>query len=187
MDEKLLSREEFLKSGFKKIGDFIDLFSKESHVPDSLPSYIRPPGSVKEASFIQLCDKCGVCADICPKKIIVLIDAGDELTRGTPIVAPGDDPCNFCLKCIDVCKTGALRQPEEKSNLKLGLAVISREICLSWDKGIFCNLCHYRCPQNAVKFKDNRFPMITPSKCNGCGSCQYICPTSPKAVKIVNV
>jgi MauM/NapG family ferredoxin protein len=184
MNEKLLTREEFLKSGLRKIGNFIKLISRESH--DKMrSSLIRPPGAVKESTFLELCNKCGLCADVCPKNIICSFDDENDMAYGTPVVVPSADPCDFCKKCIEACKTGALQNATDIEILKLGIAVIDKKNCLNWSEGIICNLCKYRCPQDAIVFKNSRFPLVIRSRCNGCGLCQYICPASPGAVVIV--
>ncbi len=185
MKDRLLSREEFLRSGFRRISGLIGLVTEEGRMPAQEGVLIRPPGAVEEGAFLNLCNKCGLCADACPRKAITLVDAEGEASFNTPVVEPGDEPCDFCLKCVDICKTGALLSPENKSGLKLGIAVIDRKSCLSWEKKIICGLCKYRCPQDAVLFKDGRLPAIDSLKCNGCGLCRHICPTIPKSVEIV--
>lgn len=185
MKERLLSREEFLRSGFRRIGDLIGLVTEESRMPAQQRALIRPPGAVEESAFLDLCNKCGLCADACPRKAITLVDAEEEASCNTPVVVPGDEPCDFCLKCVEKCETGALLYPEDKSGLKLGIAVIDRKSCLSWEKRIICGLCKYRCPQDAIALKEGRLPAIDNSECNGCGMCRQVCPTIPKSVEIV--
>ena len=72
-----------------------------------------------------------------------------------------------------------------KPDIENGIAVIDKKNCLSWDRGTICALCKYRCPQEAIAFRNNRLPVIDHSKCNGCGLCRDICPTSPAAVEII--
>ncbi len=117
MSEKLLTRKELLRSGFKKIGDFIGILKDGD-------------GSVNVSS---------------PR---------DETLHLKP--APGN-----------------------------GIAVIDKRNCLSWDRGTICALCKYKCPQDAVAFRDGRLPVIDTSRCNGCGLCRDICPTSPGSVEII--
>ncbi len=118
---------------------------------DVLPKPIRPPGSVPEAQFLDLCIRCAECFKACPGP--VLIPAGTEYgidSMWTPIAtfqsAGCHQDCNFCT---DVCPTGAI-QPlkiEEKREIHMGLAKVNEETCLAFreeDKEV-CDLCYQEC------------------------------------------
>lgn len=94
---------------------------------------------------------------------------------------------------IDMLKEGdgSVQEPSSgdetvylKPDTENGIAVIDKKNCLSWERGTVCALCKYRCPQDAIALEDGRLPVIDHSKCNGCGLCSDICPTSPAAVEI---
>ena len=45
------------------------------------PPVVRPPGSVPESEFLQLCIRCGECAAVCPVQLLpqqLLWHAGDD-------------------------------------------------------------------------------------------------------------
>lgn len=64
------------------------------------------------------------------------------------------------------------------------VVVIDRKRCLTWSTGIVCDLCSYKCPENAIDTTADRKPLIIGQKCKGCGTCYEICPTDPKAMKL---
>jgi formate hydrogenlyase subunit 6/NADH:ubiquinone oxidoreductase subunit I len=55
-----------------------------------------------------------------------------------------------------------------------------------------CNACLRSCPYEAIKVQwyeeaYESFPAVEPSKCNGCGACEAVCPTGElKAIKVWN-
>lgn len=118
---------------------------------DVLPKPIRPPGSVTEAQFLDLCIRCGECFKACPGP--VLIPAGTEYgidAMWTPIASYQSAGCHQdCNFCTDVCPTGAI-QPltiEEKRDVHMGLAKVNEGTCLAFreeDKEI-CDLCYQEC------------------------------------------
>jgi ferredoxin len=72
---------------------------------------IRPPGSVPEDKFLQLCIRCGQCIKVCPNN--VLQPAGFEYGFNglwTPRVMADWSGCEpSCSNCGQVCPTGAVR------------------------------------------------------------------------------
>ena len=51
----------------------------------------------------ETCNKCGICADECPRRIITLPD-GDF----PQLLAPVEASCNACGHCVAVCPSGSL-------------------------------------------------------------------------------
>jgi ferredoxin-type protein NapG len=123
------------------------------------PTVLRPPGAVKEEKFLVLCTKCGLCAEACPYKALVIAKPGDERPVGTPYFIMRENPCKMCrdIPCAVACPTGALdsslmrdkdEQGRDKLNInlaKIGLAVIDRETCIAY-WGIQCDACYRVCP-----------------------------------------
>ena len=62
--------------------------------------------SVKDGAYVidpELCTDCGICVDECPTGVIYT-----HADLETPII------CDLCLKCTEVCNTGALMVVEEE-------------------------------------------------------------------------
>ncbi len=162
------------------------------------PPPIRPPGSVPEREFLQLCIRCGECFKACPNN--VLQPAGFEGGLNglwAPVVRPDWAGCEpSCTACGQVCPTGAIRALpiEEKRVARIGLAQVDRNACLPWAGAEACQLCVDEC--NAAGYKAIEFemhgtetdenglpiegtgklaPVIKPELCVGCGLCQTRC------------
>ncbi len=159
---------------------------------------IRPPGSVPEDKFLQLCVRCGQCIKVCPNN--VLQPAGLELGFSglwTPRVVPDWSGCEpSCNNCGQVCPTGALRalDLEEKRAARIGLAEVDCEACLPHAGRGACQLCVDECRMagyNAIEFvrvgtrRDEKgepvegsgwlAPVVREDLCVGCGLCQMRC------------
>lgn len=50
----------------------------------------------------DICDECGICAEICPMDIKI----PDYIKAGQRVLST---ECVLCMRCIDTCPTGALR------------------------------------------------------------------------------
>ena len=76
----------------------------EAPAPRLRTDWLRPPGSVDEAIFLDRCTKCGDCIKACDPGAIVC-HAGD----GTPVIFADQSPCLLCddLPCIAACATDA--------------------------------------------------------------------------------
>jgi len=62
------------------------------------------------------------------------------------------------------------------------LAVAYNEFCLAKNCGCFA--CVERCQSQAIKLIPGIGIRINPQLCIGCGSCEYVCPVTPKAVRM---
>ncbi|NLG09981.1 MAG: 4Fe-4S dicluster domain-containing protein [Coriobacteriaceae bacterium] len=169
---------------------------------------IRPPGIIDADHFIATCIRCDRCRTVCPKDIVVTCGLEDgiinmrtpkldfygdsksyrrpegkdqEAIKADPypnlLVAAGKGYCNFCHLCIDNCPTGAL-QAFDPNTQWLGEAVIDPYLCIAYEKLGGCEKCADYCPFGAITIDENRLPVVDPSKCNGCGVCVNICPSS---------
>jgi NAD-dependent dihydropyrimidine dehydrogenase PreA subunit len=169
--------------------------------------FIRPPGSVREALFLDLCVRCGLCIQACPGPVLhpAGLEAGIEAlwTPAAVLTWAGcHQDCNFCGQ---VCPTGAIRplSIEEKRKTHMGLAVVNTGTCLPHRGERDCQLCYDECRAagyNAIEMREIRLsvgeappgvvsaqemdeagrilaPFVDPVACVGCGLCEYRCHT----------
>ncbi len=186
-DEEKLSRREFflkgifslIKEGSKLVQGSLESFNLE--IGES-GRYLRPPGAIEESMFLKLCTKCGDCKDACPYDAIVMLGEGKGIRSGTPVIIPTVTPCYYCddFPCIKACKEGALTE----KHLIMGKAVISESRCYAY-KDVFCIDCFNECPKSAIKLDVEGRPVVIEENCVGCGMCVKVCPTSPKAIRVV--
>jgi ferredoxin len=153
---------------------------------------LRPPGAIQEKEFTGLCLRCGNCMRACPSKIIHP-DKGQSGILGflSPAIRYERDYCKKeCNACTTVCPSGALQSLnlEQKNKYIIGKASVDNSLCL-WGVSE-CKTCLPSCPYEAIKVQFNEeayesFPGVDPSKCNGCGACEAVCPTGDlKAIKV---
>lgn len=168
------------------------------------PYLIRPPGAVVEEEFLQRCVRCAECMKVCIGRALqpALLQAG-PVGLWTPLVVPRIGYCEYnCTLCGQVCPTGAiapLQLPEKQKNV-IGLAVIKKDRCLPFAKGIECLVCEEHCPtgEKAIVMEENdvlvdgelrrvKFPRVIDKLCIGCGICETKCPVEgASAVRIIN-
>jgi ferredoxin len=183
----------------------------ESAPPGQFP--IRPPGALPEEAFHAACTRCYLCGEVCPVDCIrfpgrvegaqppLLRAPGAMLresldppvweARETPLILPWKNACILCMKCGPACPTGALRPiPEDRETIgrqvRMGLAVIDRKICLPWTRTSWCGACLTICPYRgeAITVDHQGRPTIHPSRCTGCGLCVEVCPIRYKAIAV---
>ncbi len=124
-------------------------------------SIIRPPGSGPEEEFLDRCIRCGECMKVCPAN--GLHPAGFEAGASglwAPVLRTRLGYCEYhCTLCGQVCPTGAIPRltTAEKEKTFLGLAWVDTGRCLP-------------------------YAYATP-----CIVCEEHCPTSPKAIRLVEV
>ena len=168
---------------------------------------IRPPGA-DLTRFNALCARCGNCMTACTYKLIHP-DFGETGVDGlfSPVIhlrsTCGDPDMDYycfhdCVKCSQVCPTGALRPLTvlQKHATPIGVAVIDRTKCIAWKssemtKGVEgrsdCAVCDEYCPYKAVRIEIRNgvsCPVIVEDKCRGCGACEAGCAADPIAVRI---
>ncbi|MCP4604960.1 MAG: 4Fe-4S dicluster domain-containing protein [Proteobacteria bacterium] len=168
------------------------------------PACIRPPGALDEPDFLDRCIRCGQCMKICPSNAIhpAFDEAGIE-GLWTPILVPRIGYCEpTCTLCTQVCPTGAIHSVTEKQKLgrddiemiRIGTAFFDRGRCLPWAMGTPCIVCEEFCPTSpkAIWFSKEEVtvqgqivtlkrPHLDPTRCNGCGACEFVCPVHDKA------
>ncbi|MDR0513801.1 MAG: 4Fe-4S dicluster domain-containing protein [Coriobacteriaceae bacterium] len=93
------------------------------------------------------------------------------------LAAGGIGFCDFCMLCAQNCPTGALSAFDPRTQW-IGEAVIDPAYCIAFEKMGGCRKCVDYCPFGAVTLNESRYPVVDSSKCNGCGICENICPSS---------
>lgn len=159
---------------------------------------VRPPGSVPEQEFLQMCIRCGECFKACPNNVLQAQGFAQGLEGlWTPIVNADWAGCeSSCNACGQVCPTGAIRPLPlaEKKSIRMGLAIVNEVTCLPFADREPCQLCVDEC--NAAGYEAIEFtrvhtemdalgnpledsghiaPVVLADKCVGCGLCQTRC------------
>jgi len=153
---------------------------------------IRPPGGLPESDFLATCIRCGECMKSCLTNTLqpTLWESG-LAGLWTPKLdlrfAACEQECNVCGK---VCPTQAIRSLnlEEKTNAKVGTAILKKEMCLVWAQDKLCLICDEICPYDAIVFRTidgYRRPFVIASRCNGCGYCEQRCPVEGDSAIVV--
>jgi len=127
---------------------------------------LRPPGSVPENRFLDLCIRCGQCFKVCPGPVLDAAGMEHGLeSMWTPVARPKYAGCHQdCNFCTQVCPTGAI-QPLEiavKRHVHMGLARVNTETCLPFrsDGRRDCDLCYSECEQAGYRAVEMRWVRI---------------------------
>jgi ferredoxin len=160
--------------------------------------FVRPPGSVPEPEFLQMCIRCGECFKACPYNVLQPMGFQQGLEGlWTPYVVADHAGCApSCNACGEVCPTGAIRALpiEEKRVVRMGLAIVNERTCLPFANREACQLCVDECASagyHAIEFtrvhtqvdadgqpiegSGHVAPVVLADKCVGCGLCQMQC------------
>jgi 4Fe-4S ferredoxin len=149
----------------------------------------------------NLCNGCGLCAEICPMEAIKFTTA--ETTEGRLIKKPtihfDVNSCNLCGECAVLCPLNALKMEIDGKELSAVVKnevfpVLLKEITVDPKKcDIICNLrCQEECPTEAIKVStetlENGKTLITgvqimEDSCFYCKQCQLACPLDAIDVK----
>ncbi len=118
------------------------------------------------------CTGCGVCVDVCPRNLIDLYDATDEVfvmckshDKGAQVRKVCEVGCVACGVCERSC-------PFEAITVQDGLAVVDREKCTK------CGICAVECPYSCIWRKPHTDRAFITDKCNGCTICEKVCPVN---------
>jgi NAD-dependent dihydropyrimidine dehydrogenase PreA subunit len=162
------------------------------------PAPVRPPGSVPEAAFLDMCIRCGECFKVCPNNVLQPVGFGHGPENlWTPHVVANWAGCEAsCNACGQVCPTGAIRAIpiEEKRVARMGLAIVNTNTCLPLVGRGACQLCVDECVAAGYRAIEQRLvgtqvgddgtpiegsgflvPVVLADKCVGCGLCQFRC------------
>ena len=151
---------------------------------------ILPPGAFDAARFARQCTACQLCVLHCPAKII----KPSPLGYGPVRLDYTRSGCSYdCVACSSVCPSGAISRLTlvDKQWLKIGEAVIDTKQCKALKDGVPCDLCEKACPKGAIFMLDGpdgkKVPEVAAFHCIGCGVCQAVCPTRPKAITVQSI
>ncbi len=111
---------------------------------------IRPPGALMESQFLSKCIRCGECMKVCPTNgLQYAFDEGSMLALWTPVLVPRIGSCEYyCSLCGQVCPSAAIREltVKEKQKIRIGAAWIRKDRCLTFSIGEPCRVCEQKCP-----------------------------------------
>lgn len=153
---------------------------------------LSPPGSKGHEHLLAHCTSCHLCVSKCPANIIK--PAFMEYGLGgimQPTISFEKGFCNYdCTICGEVCPNEAIHPltVEEKHKVQMGYVVFLLENCIVYTDETSCGACSEHCPTQAISMKPYKdgltLPEIDTDICVGCGGCEYVCPTTPRAVYI---
>jgi ferredoxin len=155
---------------------------------------ITPPGSNSPSHFSEACTGCHLCVDICPTRVIQpsIMQYGHKgILQPTLDFQVGycENECNLCG---NVCPTGAI-QPlllAHKKQTKIGQVSLKKELCVVFERQEKCGVCIEICPTKAIsplEMNGLLHPEVDQDLCTGCGACQFVCPTEPKALVVTGL
>lgn len=170
-------RRDFFKDSVISVAKAAKEFSShadavpEKPAPAMRTDWLRPPGAVGEAIFLERCTKCSDCMKACPHESIVFHQ------DGTPVIYPDQMPCYLCddTPCIAACATEALLPVGNVNEARMGVAVINHRLCTA---GQGCHACVSKCPTDALTMDfDAQRLVVAVERCVGCGMCEHVCRT----------
>ena len=190
-----MNRKRFMKSSVTALVAMVPmLFVGAKRRVRTRRRFLRPPGALEEEQFLDQCIGCFKCATACPNSCIEMAGFEHGFTAvHTPVISPRKRGCTLCMRCTEVCPTGALqlisRDKEVVSEkVKMGVAVVEEGLCFSY-YGRTCGVCYRACPYpgKALSVGMLEQPVVNPDHCVGCGLCEQACIHMPQAIRITPV
>jgi ferredoxin-type protein NapG len=102
--------------------------------PQQAIRLIRPPGAKDEPRFLAECIRCYRCQDACDPGSIQFLSESAGRSYHTPYIDPSIKGCTLCMKCTQVCPTGALTPLviEDKATVAMATIELREDLCLSY-------------------------------------------------------
>jgi polyferredoxin len=194
------SRRHFLQT---TLGSFaaLGLLSIGIQNKDANTRLIRPPGSLPENKFLDMCIHCLECVRICQSNGACLQPDGIHssiLELWAPVAVMRAGYCEYnCNLCGQVCPTEAILplSLEQKQHTAMGLAYFDKDLCIPFAKSEDCIVCEEHCPtpDKAIKLDQKettlpdgivklvKYPYVVEELCIGCGICETKCPLKGSA------
>lgn len=179
-------RNFFSEAAARVVQPLAEMLEKKIPLQGS-PTLLRPPGAVAEDTFLNTCQRCAACVVACPADAISLLPTTSDGIKGTPAINADLRACVVCdgLQCTHVCPSGALIPLDDPAQINMGLAEVYAPLCVRSD-GEACTTCTDACPIGTSALRLNgKGPPEVLAKCVGCGVCQQVCPTDPKAIVVL--
>ena len=145
-------------------------------------NWVRPPGAIDPSLFVQACDGCAACADVCPAQAISMTGPAVAGRKPGPRIDGAQSPCVMCddIACVAACPTNALA-PIDRGAIRIAQIRFDEARCLAAvGEDPDCRVCADRCPvgTTAISMTVSSGPTISPA-CTGCGVCVHSCPATP--------
>lgn len=185
LSQDVVSRKEFIRGfthWFKS-----EILNSSDESGDKYQDYLLLPGIETLNAFLDKCNQCYDCVEVCPNESIRVWHKNHSCLDGYPVIVPKIEPCHFCdnFPCIDVCSTGAVQK--KNSHLPLGVVSINEQHCHAYQDH-FCLTCVNSCPESGKAISTDHIgrPFIIKDKCTGCGVCINVCPAEKPAIRILH-
>lgn len=150
---------------------------------------LRPPGGQNEELLWGACIKCDRCRSVCPQGVIDVGHLEDGMVNArTPVMDFRKGYCDFCEtltmpRCVESCPTDALGLDFDPHRDKIGLARVDTDECLLYRSGSgrCSKQCIDACAFEALELDEGGRLVVDEAACNGCGACEWACPSSSYA------